>query len=474
MRTSIALALIVSAAAVRGQAPAPASRNMKVDEIYQEHCAACHGKDLKDGLGGSLVDGEWKHGSTDEEIARSIAKGNVELGMDPWEGVLDDKQIRAMVIFLREREKEERYRKSEFPKPRPDAVTRTDLHAYRMELVAEGLEIPWGIAFLPDGRKLVTERRGTLRIIGADGKLDPDPVLGTPPVIHHGQGGMMDVALHPDFAKNGWIYLGFADGWRTNGRPRTITAIVRGHLRDHAWADQEWIYRADPKFYTEAGVHFGTRIVFKDGYVFFVVGERGGGLEAQDVTRPNGKIFRLFDDGRVPPDNPFVDRPGAERGIWSYGHRNPQGLAFDASGDRLYDTEHGPRGGDELNVIRRGANYGWPVITYGMNYDGTPMTDLTAKEGMEQPVLHWTPSIATCGLACYAGDKFPKWRGDFLCGGLAAQEIRRVRVKDGQVLAHEVIMKDAGRVRDIKIGPDGFIYVAHNNPDRIVRLVPAD
>ena len=288
----------------------------------------------------------------------------------------------------------------------------------------------------------------------------------------------MEVAIHPDFEKNGWVYLGFSDGTREkkpDGKDdvKCITAVIRGKIKDHQWTEQEWIYRPDPKFRTGAGVHFGTRFVFDKGYIYFVIGERGGMMEVQDLKRPNGKIHRLHDDGRVPTDNPFVNTPDAIPGIWSYGHRNPQGLAMDPRDGALYDTEHGPRGGDELNLILPGKNYGWPVITYGMNYDGTPMVAITEKEGMEQPLTYWQPSIATCGLDFYNGDKFPKWKGDLLVGALAQQEVRRVRLVDKKFVSQEIILKNIGRVRDVASGPDGLIYVILNNPDRIVRLVPA-
>jgi aldose sugar dehydrogenase len=446
----------------------------KVESIYATHCAACHGAEFQGGQGGSLVDGIWKHGGSDEEIFASIAKGKPEFGMTPWEGILTDEQIRAMIIFLREKEKQTANAKIEFPVPSPDKVTQTELHDYRIEtVVTEDLEIPWAIAFLPDGRKLVTERPGRLRIIAADGTLDPKPVEGLPEIIHHGQGGLMEVAIHPDFKDNGWIYLGFSEGTRDDGKIRCSTAVVRGRIKDGKWTDQEWIHRPDPEFHSGSGVHFGTRFVFDKGFIFLVIGERGGMMEAQDLARPNGKILRLHDDGRVPDDNPFIGTPGALSAIWTYGHRNPQGLAMDPRDGALYSTEHGPRGGDELNLIEPGKNYGWPVITHGMNYDGTPMVAITAKEGMEQPVIHWTPSIAACGLDFYEGDQFPNWQNDLFAGGLAQQEIRRIRLKDRKVVSQEIILKNIGRVRDVATGPDGFIYVLLNDPHRVIRLVPA-
>jgi glucose/arabinose dehydrogenase len=366
-----------------------------------------------------------------------------------------------------------------FPKPSPDTVTKTELQDYKIEtVVSSGLEIPWAIAFLPDGRKLVTERPGRLRFLDKDGKLQPEPVKNTPEVVHHGQGGLMEVALHPDYEKNGWVYLGFADGTleKVEGKKdqaKVITSVVRGRIKDGTWTDQESIYRADPKFRTGSGVHFGTRFIFDKGYIYFVVGERGGMMESQDLALPNGKIFRLHDDGRVPEDNPFVKNKDAIPGIWSYGHRNPQGLAMDPRDGSLYDTEHGPRGGDELNLIQPGKNYGWPVITYGMNYNGTPITGITEKEGMEQPVIYWVPSIAASGLDFYTGDKFPKWKNDLFAGGLASQEVRRMRLENKKVVSQEIVLKGIGRVRDVAAGPDGFIYVLLNSPDSIVRMVPA-
>jgi glucose/arabinose dehydrogenase len=456
------------------------AQKVKVDALYATHCASCHGEKFEGGVGGSLVDGVWKHGSSDAEVFRSISKGNLEMGMTPWEGILTDDQIRGLVILLREKEKQQLEKGIEFPVPSADTVTRTELHDYRIDTVVEkGLATPWAIAFLPDGRMLVTEKKGQLRFVGADGTLDPAVIEGIPEVIDHGQGGLMEVAIHPDYRENGWIYLGFADGTRRKtdkgkDEVKSITAVVRGRIKDHQWIDNQWIYRASPEFQSGSGVHFGTRFVFDQGYIYFVVGERGGMMQAQDLSRPNGKIMRLHDDGRVPEDNPFLNTPGAIPAIWSYGHRNPQGLAFDVRDGSIYSTEHGPRGGDELNWIRPGLNYGWPVITHGMNYDGTPMVSITEKEGMEQPMVFWVPSIAACGLDFYVGDKFPKWNNDLLAGGLAKQEVRRIRIKDHKVISQEVILKNIGRVRDVVTGPDGLVYVALNSPDRIVRLRPAD
>ncbi|MEM9237376.1 MAG: PQQ-dependent sugar dehydrogenase [Verrucomicrobiota bacterium] len=475
------LPLLLTPLVAHAEDEAPDYSKMNVSEVYSTLCSSCHGKNLEGGQGTSLVDGVWKHGSTDNEIFQTILKGNLDYGMTPWEGILSDKQIRSLVIFIREKEKEARIKGIEFPEPEVGKKVETELENYQLEMVVDdGLKIPWGLAFLPDGRLLITEKKGTLRIVSADGKLDPKPIADTPEVIVRGQGGLMEVAVHPDYANNGWIYLGYTDGWMNEPEkegkkpvPSTNTTYVRGRIKDGKWVDQELIWKADKQFYTTSAHHFGTRLVFDKDYLYFIVGERGANMEAQDIANPKGKIFRLFHDGSEPKDNPFVGKPGAPKGLWTLGHRNPQGMDIDPRDGTLYSTEHGPRGGDELNIIRPGRNYGWPVISYGMNYNGSPLTDLTEKEGMEQPVLHWTPSIAVCGLAFYTGDAFPDWKNDLFVGALKQQEVRRLRLKDQKVVSQEVILKNIGRVRDVRNGPDGHLYVVLNDPDKIVRLVPA-
>jgi glucose/arabinose dehydrogenase len=333
------------------------------------------------------------------------------------------------------------------------------------------------MAFLPGGDLLIAERAGELRLKRA-GARDTVLVTGTPRVWARGQGGLMIVQAHPDYARpgNGWLYLAFSDP--SKDESESMTAIVRGRLRGDRWTDEQTIYRAPRDSYRRAAFHFGTRLVFDQGYLFFAIGDRGAQDHAQDLGRPNGKIHRIHDDGRVPKDNPFVQTRGALPTIWSYGHRNPQGLAArpGTTGDalQLWSTEHGPRGGDELNLVRRGANYGWPLITYGINYDGTPITPDTARPGLEQPVLHWTPSIAACGLEFYTGDAFPEWRGQLFAGALAHQEVRRLVLEGDRVVSQEVVLRGAGRVRTVQQGPDGLLYVGLESPGRIVRLVPAE
>ena len=446
----------------------------KANELYLESCASCHGSNFEGGLGGNLADGLRKHGDSDQAIARVISQGLPDLGMPAFEKTLSPEQIRSLVVFLREKEKSTKTQSSPPPQPKEGSAVKSLEHDYKVETVIDaGLKTPWSLAFLPDGRRLVTERSGALRVIDADGSLLPEPVQGTPQVIELGQGGMLDVAIPPDYATDGWIYLAFADPLPGEEK-RAMLKIVRGRIRDQTWTDEEVVFQAVPEFYTPAGQHFGTRMVFDGGYLYFIVGERGGNMQAQDTSRPNGKIYRVYPDGSIPQDNPFTADKTAIPGIWSYGHRNPQGLAIDPRDHAIYSTEHGPRGGDEFNLIRKGANYGWPVICYGMNYDGSPLNGgLTAKEGMEQPLLHWTPSIAACGLTCYTGDKFPNWKYDFFAGGLRG-ELHRIRVQNGKVVADEILLSGLGRIRDVRTGPDGFLYIVLNQPDRIVRLVAAE
>ena len=472
VRATLFLAITGLATTLTAQ---PTTPRKDVAKIYAEICSNCHGAQLEGGQAPSMLDDQWSSGDgSDAALARIISEGSLEKGMPAFHSLMSEGDVRAMVIFIREQRA--RYQRSRKTQEVPAGVITTAEHRYRIETMADGLATPWSIAFLPDDRVLVTEKPGRLRVIAGD-KLQPAAITGTPAVRDAGQGGLLEVAIHPGYASNGWIYLAYSDPARDqDGKDVSLTTIVRGRIKDGAWTDQETIWRAPLALYRPGGgVHFGCRIAFDgQGYLYFSHGERGRQQDAQDLTRPNGKIHRIHDDGRIPADNPFVNTPGAFPTIWTYGNRNPQGLDFDPRTGLLWETEHGPRGGDELNRIRGGRNYGWPVITYGMNYDGSPITAETAREGMEQPVTYWVPSIAVCGIDFYEGTLFPKWTGNLFVSALAQQELRRLVIDGEKVVSQEVVLKDIGRLRDVQCAPDGSIWVAVNDPGTVIRLVPAN
>lgn len=344
-------------------------------------------------------------------------------------------------------------------------IVQSAQHTFRVETFATGLGVPWGLAFLPDGRLLVTEREGRLRIVGADGAVSP-PINGVPKVHAKGQGGLMDVALHPQYAETGWIYLSYSEPLSGPiGGTLSYTVISRGRLQEEQLVDVEVVYRVPEQFYTRHSHHYGARIVFdREGYLYFAIGDRGQRPLAQNATLPNGKIHRLHDNGRVPSDNPFVGRSGAIASIWSYGHRNPQGMAMHPETDQLWAAESGPKG-DELNHVRRSLNYGWPVITYGINYN---------DEGLEQPQTYWVPSIAVCGIDFYTGQCFGNWHNDLLVTSLRFNRLHRLRLADTEVVHEEIVYQGESRMRDVQTGPDGAVYLAVEDPGRILRLVPVE
>jgi glucose/arabinose dehydrogenase len=347
---------------------------------------------------------------------------------------------------------------------------RSQEHAFRVVRVVEGLVQPWSVGFLPDGRMLITEKAGQLRLV-VNGELHPTPIGGTPPVTVHGQGGFHDVVPHPEFAKNQLVYLAYA----ARGSDGFGTELARGRLVGHRLEDVQVLFRQSPKGRT--GNHFGGRIVFdRQGYVYLTLGDRG---EMQRAQRPDdhaGSVIRLHDDGRVPKDNPFVGRAGWKPEKFTLGNRNMQGAALHPQTGVLWTHEHGPQGGDEVNVMRAGVNYGWPVITYGANYgSGSKIGEGTRKEGMQQPVHYWVPSIAPSGMAFYTGDRFPRWKGDLFVGALRDQMIVRLRL-DGEKVVHEerLLSGALGRIRDVRAAPDGFIYLLTDEYQGVLaRLEPA-
>ena len=361
--------------------------------------------------------------------------------------------------------------------------------AYKVVTVVDGLQDPWSIAFLPGADLLVTEKPGRLRVV-RNGTLQPDPVAGVPPVryIPGGQGGLLDVVLHPDFVNNRLVYFSYSKP-SPDGKQGT-TAVMLGRFDGTRLADVKEIFEA--KAWSTTGGHYGGRLAFDgQGYLFVTVGDRQAipaipnqeSHAAQVLSNHQGKIIRLHDDGRVPSDNPFVNRPDALPEIWCYGHRSPQGLAIHPVTGDIWMTEHGPQGGDELNLVLPGKNYGWPVIGYGKNYGGRQLHASVYKEGMEQPIQFWTPVIAPSGLMVYTGDKFPAWRGSIFIGGLTGHQLTRLPLtgEDGHQIGamdRPHLLMGYGRIRDVRQGPDGFIYLAMDDryerrPTKIVRLEPA-
>lgn len=373
-------------------------------------------------------------------------------------------------------------------------IIKSEKQTFKIEVVAAGLETPWGLAFLPDGRLLVTERPGRLRII-EQGRLLPEAVQGTPKVWERQDAGMLDVAVHPEYARNGWIYLAYTEvvpgyvapppapeGRGNAPSPPSMTVFVRARIdKANRWVDEHVLYRAPAALYTSNGSHYGTRFLFdKAGHVFYTLGERGEPANAQDLSSPLGKIHRIKDDGTIPKDNPFVGTPGAVPSIWSYGHRNPQGLAWDPAG-LMWESEHGPNGGDEINIIEKGRNYGWAVITMGTQKGITER----ARAGMEQPIVHYTPTLAPSGMVFYTGTKYPGWKNHLFVAALAGQQLRRLEIRGREVVHQEAVFQRF-RVRSLTVGPDGLMYLllqnptgagtglglAASTPGMVVRLVP--
>jgi glucose/arabinose dehydrogenase len=348
-------------------------------------------------------------------------------------------------------------------------VVDSEKQRFTVSTVASGFQIPWAMAFLPNGDLLVTDRVGELRIIRGD-KLLPEPVGGVPKVVAGGQGGLLDLEIHPDYANNGWIYISYVSPKQKGESGRGgNTALMRARLQNNQLVDQELLFKALPN--TRGKRHYGGRIAFDaDNHVFLTVGDRGDRDEVQRLDNYLGKIYRLHDDGTVPEDNPFVSVDNAVAATWSYGHRNPQGMETHPQTGQIWAHEHGPRGGDELNLISGGKNYGWPSITYGVNYSGTKITDEKSRPGMEQPVVYWVPSIAPCGMSFVDSDKFPAWKNNVLVGSLKFTQIRRLEFDGDKVVHEETLLDGIGRVRAIEQGPDGAIYIAVEGPGRVIRL----
>jgi aldose sugar dehydrogenase len=463
--------------------------------VYAQFCASCHGPTLQGGAGSSLVDDIWKFGGDDASIIASIKDGRPGTAMVAFKDLIKDEQVRQLVHYIKDQAGQQKGK----PETKVDpegAIVKSEKQTVKLEVVAKDLETPWGIAFLPDGRLLITERPGRLRVLDK-GKLGA-PVKGIPEVWVRQDGGLFDVEVHPNYKQNGWIYLSYSEPLKGytpppvdpnappaaaggRGGPPSIpsmTVIVRGKIRDNAWVDQEVLFRGTPDLYTPQNIHYGSRFTFdRQGHLFFSLGDKGTVEHAQDLSKPTGKVHRVNDDGSVPKDNPFVKRPGAVGSIWTYGHRNPQGFAWDPATGKLWETEHGPTGGDELNLLEPGHNYGWGVVSYGMQ----PGITKSEQEGMDSPKAYWTPTIAPAGMVFYSGSQYPGWKNSLLVGALGGQHLRRIEIVNDTVTHQEIVFNEYGRVRDIVIGPEGYLYLAVSLPGQrvsdttagvIVRMIP--
>lgn len=431
---------------------------------YEKYCAGCHGFQLE-----KFEQKEWMYGDQLETVVNSITYGRDEMGMPAFQQTFSPDEIRALASYV----------KAGLPENKDDLkpaasegdIVNSEVQRFVVDTVVSGLSVPWGLEFLPNGDLLISERSAKLLRFTTSGELQE--ITGLPEIMVKGQGGLLDLKLHPNYEENGWLYFAYS-GYAEEDHSRACTNIMRARLNGNTLVDQEVIFNGTPD--SDRGHHWGCKLEFdKDGYLFFGVGDRGNrDQNPQSLSNHAGKIHRIFDDGSIPPDNPFVDTPGAVLSIYSYGHRNPQGTCMNPETGEIFESEHGPMGGDELNLIQPGLNYGWPVISYGINYNGTKFTDITEKEGMEQPLTYWVPSIAPCGMTFVKGDRYPAWKNNIMIGSLRFQYLGRVVLDGHQVTHQEKLLEGIGRVRNVVMSPDGFVYVAIETPGKILRLVPVD
>lgn len=442
------------------------SADIRSELVYQTYCASCHGEQMM-----AFADRRWIHGNDRDSLIASINTGYTEAGMPSWGDVLSDTQITEMADYiLKGIEHVEQYGFEEIVLT-SDTFETTEL-TFSLDTVASGLNIPWGMAILPSGEMLVTEKKGTLYLVSPTG--DKTIVKGAPKVRYDSQGGLLDVVLHPEFETNNWVYISFSDFAMDGGDTISGTAVNRYTYDNGNLTEMVEIFKGTP--YTTMQYHYGSRIAFDEaGYLYLTASDRAARDDnPQDLSNPKGKIHRLNDDGSIPADNPFVGTDSVIQSIYSYGHRNAQGMVWNNAAGKLYAHEHGPRGGDEINLIQKGINYGWPVISYGINYDGTSFTTLLEKEGMEQPLHYWVPSIAPSGMAFVESDKYPGWEGNLMVGSLRYKYLNRVVMDGDKVVSEEPLMKNIGRLRNVILGPDGYLYISVEDPGYVFRLVPLE
>ena len=464
MKTSVLLSILFSFLLLQSCPPVKRvneASTTSVSKNYEEYCAGCHGKNRE-----QFVDRKWLWGESRDAVFASIKYGNDDDGMPAYDSTFTDAEIYELTDFILSAEA---IKMSDIGRKKTSNkdITSEDLN-FRLDTLVTGLDNPWGLEFLPDGAILITELSGLMYRF-FDGKLIK--IEGVPAVRYRNQGGLSDLKLHPNYAENAWLYISFSKP-DPSDEGKATTAVVRAKLVENQLTDIEEIFVAKP--YVSTTRHYGTRMEFdREGFLYISVGDRGMRDEfPQSLDNHCGKIHRIHDDGRIPSDNPFVNTQNAVTSIWSYGHRNPQGMALHPSTGELWTHEHGPRGGDEINLIEKGANYGWPVISYGINYSGTRFTDITEKDGMKQPVLYWVPSIAPCGMDFVRSEKYGAWQGDILSGSLRFEYLNRSVMEGSKVIREEKLLEDIGRVRVIKSAPDGYIYVGVESPGAVYRIMP--
>ncbi len=433
-------------------------------EIYSTTCASCHGQQMA-----MFVDRKWKHGSTVDSIAMTIKNGYIDLGMPSFVSLYSEEQIKELAEYIKYGIDNTKTFTFDNPFNPKDTFTEGDL-TYTLELITDSVDAPWGFVFLPDNSMIITDMDGDLYHRSTDGILNI--VANAPKVLRKGQGGMLDIELDPDFEQNGMLYISFSKGKMEGEEEMATTAVISAKYANNELTNVQEIFEALPYFSTKH--HYGGRLEFDNNKKLFIsVGERGKEkINPQSLESACGKIHRINPDGSIPEDNPFYNTEGAVKSIYSYGHRNPQGMIFDATTNTIWEHEHGPRGGDELNIIKKSENYGWPVVSFGINYDGTTFTNNTTMEGMTDSEKYWVPSIAPCGMAQVNSDKYPGWESDLLVGSLRFKYLVKVEMDGTKIIGEIPLLKNIGRVRNVGLDREGFIYVSTEQPGSIYKLIP--
>lgn len=444
--------------------------------VYKKHCTGCHGQQLQGSAASALIKETLRYGNDRNAIMRVIHNGIPGTEMIGWDSILTEQEIGSVADYILAVRQDPKTVKTDV-KPLKIKTIHYQLNIER--LITEGMEGPWGIEFVDSSRALISGKMGDLYWM-VNNKLDTQKITGLPKVYGYDLvGGLMDLALDPNYANNGWIYLAFSHNVKNTVDKNTpgMTKIVRGKVNGHQWVDEQTLFEVHDSLRVSGGMRWGSRFAFDEqGYLYFTIGDMQQAVQTgrnpQMLTRPQGKIFRIHPDGSIPKDNPLYNKDKVLQAIYAWGTRNVQGIAQHPVNDKLYFTDHGPKGGDELNVLKKGANYGWPLVSYGVNYDGSTITNDTAKPGFEQPLHYWTPSIAVCAVEFCQSRLFPKWQNNLLVTSLKFEELRRLVMDGNKVIEQEILLKGYGRVRDVKIGPGGALYLLTNAPDALLRITP--